>query len=91
MASPAPSSQMARIDPLESNRLLTDVLKSVSRSFYLSIRILPRGMREPVAVAYLLARAADTSPTLAPWLRRGGWKSCSLFVAWLNPVRRDRR
>ena len=42
------------------NRLLTDVLKSVSRSFYLSIRILPRGMREPVAVAYLLARAADT-------------------------------
>lgn len=42
------------------NRLLTGVLKSVSRSFYLSIRILPRGMRDPVAVAYLLARAADT-------------------------------
>lgn len=36
------------------------LLKRVSRSFYLSIRLLPSGMREPVAVAYLLARAADT-------------------------------
>ena len=51
---------MPHLNPVDSNRLLTDVLKSVSRSFYLSIRILPRGMREPVAVAYLLARAADT-------------------------------
>ncbi len=41
-------------------RLLGEVLKGVSRSFYLSIRVLPSGMREPVAVAYLLARAADT-------------------------------
>lgn len=51
---------MTRPGPGDSNGLLTDVLKSVSRSFYLSIRILPHGMREPVAVAYLLARAADT-------------------------------
>ena len=36
------------------------VLKRVSRSFYLSVRILPSGMREPVALAYLFARAADT-------------------------------
>ena len=49
-----------RPGPAERERLLTSVLKGVSRSFYLSIRILPRGMREPVAVAYLLARAADT-------------------------------
>ena len=40
--------------------LLTTLLKRVSRSFYLSIRVLPSGMREPVAVAYLIARAADT-------------------------------
>ena len=60
MASPSPSGPMTRLSPGDSNRLLTGVLKSVSRSFYLSIRILPRGMREPVAVAYLLARAADT-------------------------------
>ncbi len=44
----------------QDGRLLGEVLKGVSRSFYLSIRVLPSGMREPVAVAYLLARAADT-------------------------------
>lgn len=36
------------------------VLASVSRSFYLSIRILPPAVREPVGLAYLLARASDT-------------------------------
>ncbi|VAW88273.1 Squalene synthase, partial [hydrothermal vent metagenome] len=35
-------------------------LKSVSRSFYLTLRILPAGARQPIAIAYLLARAADT-------------------------------
>lgn len=35
-------------------------LKPVSRSFYLSIRFLPRRIRATVAVAYLLARASDT-------------------------------
>jgi len=43
-----------------SNSSLLPILKSVSRSFYLSMRILPRGMRESIAIAYLLARAADT-------------------------------
>jgi len=36
------------------------ILRSVSRSFYLSIRLLPWRLREPVALAYLLARATDT-------------------------------
>lgn len=45
---------------MDSRLLLTDVLKGVSRSFYLTIRVLPAGLRQPVAVAYLLARAADT-------------------------------
>ncbi len=36
------------------------LLESVSRTFYLSVRLLPRRVREPVGVAYLLARAADT-------------------------------
>jgi farnesyl-diphosphate farnesyltransferase len=35
-------------------------LKPVSRSFYLSIRFLPRRIRPTVATAYLLARASDT-------------------------------
>jgi farnesyl-diphosphate farnesyltransferase len=37
-----------------------ELLKPVSRSFYLSIRLLPRALREPVAFAYLLARTSDT-------------------------------
>jgi farnesyl-diphosphate farnesyltransferase len=36
------------------------LLASVSRSFYLSIRILPRRLRTPIGLAYLLARASDT-------------------------------
>ena len=36
------------------------LLASVSRTFYLSIRLLPRQVREPIALAYLLARASDT-------------------------------
>lgn len=37
-----------------------EVLARVSRSFYLSLRLLPRETRGAVALAYLLARAADT-------------------------------
>lgn len=39
---------------------LPALLRAVSRSFYLSIRLLPAGLRQPIAVAYLLARASDT-------------------------------
>ena len=37
-----------------------EILRSVSRSFYLSIRLLPVQLREPIALAYLLARTTDT-------------------------------
>jgi farnesyl-diphosphate farnesyltransferase len=37
-----------------------EILRSVSRSFYLSIRFLPVQLREPIALAYLLARTTDT-------------------------------
>ena len=36
------------------------LLKRVSRSFYLSLRLLPRQVRESIALAYLLARLSDT-------------------------------
>ena len=36
------------------------LLRGVSRTFYLSLTVLPKGLREPVGLAYLLARAADT-------------------------------
>lgn len=40
--------------------LVRDILRGVSRSFYLSLAILPRPLRQPIGLAYLLARAADT-------------------------------
>ena len=40
--------------------LSTTVLKEVSRSFYLSLRQLPEGMRDAAGIGYLLARASDT-------------------------------
>lgn len=51
---------------------LDDLLKRVSRSFYLSLAILPRAMREQVKAAYLVARAADTiaDTRLLPAARR---------------------
>jgi farnesyl-diphosphate farnesyltransferase len=40
--------------------LLGELLKNVSRSFYLTLRVLPAGLRTPIGLGYLLARAADT-------------------------------
>ncbi len=40
--------------------LRTAILRSVSRSFYLSIRFLPAQLRDPIALAYLLARTTDS-------------------------------
>ena len=37
-----------------------NVLKGVSRSFYLSLRLLPAPMREAASLGYLLARTSDT-------------------------------
>jgi farnesyl-diphosphate farnesyltransferase len=45
---------------IDRNHLRGPVLRSVSRSFYLSLRILPRPLRDPLSLAYLLARATDT-------------------------------
>jgi farnesyl-diphosphate farnesyltransferase len=36
------------------------LLKDVSRSFYLTLRVLPSGIRPQIGLAYLLARATDT-------------------------------
>jgi len=40
--------------------LLADLLKAVSRSFYLTLRVLPPCIRRPIGLAYLLARTTDT-------------------------------
>ena len=44
----------------DQERSLARLLKGVSRSFYLTLRVLPKDIRGPVGLAYLLARAADT-------------------------------
>ncbi len=40
--------------------LLHHILPRVSRSFYLSLRVLPQSVRQPIGLAYLFCRAADT-------------------------------
>jgi farnesyl-diphosphate farnesyltransferase len=37
-----------------------DILKGVSRSFFLSLKLLPRPMRRAASLAYMLARTSDT-------------------------------
>ena len=39
---------------------LNDLLKATSRSFYLTLRVLPRAVRPQIGLAYLLARTSDT-------------------------------
>jgi farnesyl-diphosphate farnesyltransferase len=43
-----------------SDELLTSLLRDVSRSFYLTMRMLPRPVRRQISLAYLLARTTDT-------------------------------
>ena len=52
---------------------LVALLKRVSRSFYLSVRVLPAPVQSQVALGYLVARAADTiaDTTLLPPAERG--------------------
>ncbi len=45
---------------LQSSALNSGLLAAVSRSFYLSLRVLPAAVRAPLSLGYLLARAADT-------------------------------
>lgn len=40
--------------------IMGPLLRDVSRSFYLSLRILPRELRPAISMAYLFARASDT-------------------------------
>lgn len=56
----------------EPRDLLTTLLRDVSRSFYLSLWLLPSRVRRPIALGYLLARATDTiaDTSLVPVSRR---------------------
>ncbi len=60
MTSPQTGATLPSIAPGQRQQILCSLLKGVSRSFYLTLRVLPKDLREPVGLAYLLARAADT-------------------------------
>lgn len=47
-------------ESIHERELGGQLLASVSRSFYLTLKALPQELREPISLAYLLARTADT-------------------------------
>ncbi len=55
-----------------ANELLGPILRDVSRSFYLTLRVLPHTVRPQIGLAYLLARTSDTvaDTGLVPWKDR---------------------
>lgn len=71
---------MRMADNPTTTALLSQILPSVSRSFYLSLRVLPQRLRQPIGLAYLFCRAADTiaDTTLLP---------CEVRLACLNQYR----
>jgi len=46
--------------PEQRRELIGPLLQAVSRSFYLTLRVLPAPIRPQISLAYLLARATDT-------------------------------
>jgi len=70
-----------------SVQLYLPLLRGVSRSFYLSIRLLPQAVRAPIAVGYLLARATDTvaDTTALPQAQRLTLLQC-LWAAIASPT-----
>ena len=73
---------------VNNQRLLTTILKETSRSFYLSMRILPSQIRSPISIAYLLARAADTiadTELVSPQTRRSCLQKLANKLTSKNP------
>jgi farnesyl-diphosphate farnesyltransferase len=69
---------------------LRALLKRVSRSFYLSVRVLPSAVQAQVALGYLLARAADTvadTPLLPKEVRAEILAELRAAVAGGDPTR----
>ncbi len=65
------------------------LLRSVSRSFYLSIRILPAAIRAPIGLAYLLARTSDTIADSADAPAETRLKHLAAFQQMAATRRRD--
>ncbi len=64
---------------MQAHDLLGTILKQVSRSFYLTLKVLPRSVRRPIGLAYLFARAADTIADTALICRADRLKYLEVF------------
>ncbi len=64
---------------IKAQELLGTPLKRVSRSFYLTLKVLPRSVRRPIGLAYLFARAADTIADTALLSRADRLKYLEMF------------
>jgi farnesyl-diphosphate farnesyltransferase len=96
---------VSQLDENPMREIGGEILRSVSRSFYLTIRILPKSLREPIGLAYLLARATDTiadTSDIAAKIRleslaalsrmiqgEGGVEAANVFVITFVPFQRD--
>jgi farnesyl-diphosphate farnesyltransferase len=70
--------------------LLRTVLRSVARSFYLTVAMVPSDVRTQVGVAYLLARAADTITDTDLIERSQRLQHLTRFREWvMDPLRRE--
>src|SRR2546428_5887178 len=70
--------------------LLRTVLRSVARSFYLTLAVVPSDVRTQVGVAYLLARAADTIADTDLIERSQRLQYLTRFREWMmDPLRRE--
>lgn len=64
---------------MNDDDLLGALLRRVSRSFYLTLRVVSSDVRRPIGLAYLLARAADTIADTALIGRADRLKHLELF------------
>ncbi len=64
---------------MNDHDLLCTLLKRVSRSFYLTLKVVPGDVRRPIGLAYLFARAADTIADTALIGRTDRLKYLELF------------
>jgi farnesyl-diphosphate farnesyltransferase len=65
--------------PSAEKVILQHILKNVSRSFYLSLRVLPGSVRKQVSLAYLFCRVADTIADTALFPSRQRLQVLQLF------------
>ena len=64
---------------MKAHDLLATTLRDVSRSFFLTLKVLPGALRRPIGLAYLFARAADTIADTALISRPDRLKYLELF------------